>query len=164
MGMDIYSNSGVVFPVEDAAPAIFSKAKKNQIAQAVEAIKSKWNYNDKSGLDDVKDPDALIGWVVETANKFGQVANSQDGYIDSLALVSLFDILCDSFGIKLPSFSFEYWTRSRISGWEVPTNTPCIVFDNDGLFETKPTKEGKKLAKMLGQESIESTTWTIMSV
>ena len=78
--------------------------------------------------------------------------------------MSLFEIICENLKIELPAFKFDYWTRSRVSGWEVPVNTPCIVFSNDGLFETKMTKEGKRLAALLGVKKIESSSWTFMSV
>jgi hypothetical protein len=161
MGMDIYSNSGVVLPVADAAAAIFRKADKEQVLRAVEEVKAKWDMTDKSGLDGINDAHSLVAWVAEVAER---LVNKEGEYIDSLALVNLFEILCESLEIELPLFEFDYWTRSRISGWEVPTNTPCIVFSSDGLFETKMSKEGKRLAAILGTKKIESSTWTIMSV
>ena len=161
MGMDIYSSTGVVVPLEEAAPAIFRKIKKGQIPAAVEAVHGQWKCADREGLDDVKDLGSLCCWLVEVANR---LANKEEGYIDSLALTELFDILCAAFGVELPPFEFDYWTRSRISGWSVPIGTPCVVFGAEGLFETKMTKEGKKLAKALGRSEIETTTWTIMSV
>lgn len=161
MGMDIISSSGVVVPVDEAAPSIFGKAKKDQVAKAVDAVRSGWNMAEKFSVDGVKDANTLARWVSETA---ASLVDKEGEYIDSLALVELFSILCESLGIDLPSFEFDYWTRSRISGWEVPTGVPCIVFHSNGLFETKMTKEGKRLAKILGTKEIQSSTWTIMSV
>lgn len=161
MGMDIISSSGVVVPVEEATPAIFGKFKKAQVAKAIEAVRSGWSLSEKFPSDGVTDAGSLVSWISDVANG---LVDKEGGYIDSLALVDLFVVLCESLGVELPSFEFDYWTRSRISGWEVPTNVPCIVFDNNGLFETKMTKEGKKLAKMLGSSEIKPSTWTIMSV
>lgn len=161
MGMDIYSQSGVVVPVSEVSASLFHKAKGEEVLAAAEAVKNRWEVDDKSGIEGVKDADSLIAWVSDVAER---LVNKDGEYIDSLALVSLFDIICENLGVELPSFEFDYWTRSRINGWEVPTNTPCIVFSNDGLFETKMTKEGKRLAALLGTKKIESSTWTIMSV
>lgn len=161
MGMDIYSSSGVVIQVDEAVPAILRKVKKAQIPAVVEAIGSKWKFDDKSGLDEVKNLESLVAWIVAAAEK---MVDKEGGYLDSIALTDLFEVVCGAVGIELPSFSFDYWTHSRISGWEVPTNTPCMVFSDDGLFETKMSKEGKRLAGILGRSEVESTTWTVMSV
>lgn len=161
MGMDIYSNSGVVVPLSDATPSIFRKAKKENILKAADAVRAVWEVSDKTGLESVEDLSSLTAWVVGVAER---LTNKEEGYIDSVALTNLFDILCEQLGVELPSFEFDYWTRSRISGWEVPTNTPCIVFSDSGLFEKKMTKEGKRLASILGTKEIESSTWTVMSV
>lgn len=161
MGMDIYSNSGVVVPVSEAAGAIFRKAKKQEVLAAAEAVRNAWEVSDKSGLEGVEDFQSLSAWVTEVAER---LSNKDEGYTDSLALTSLFDIICEAVGVELPPFEFDYWTRSRISGWEVPINTPCIVFSDRGLFEKKMTKEGKRLAGLLGARQIESSTWTVMSV
>lgn len=161
MGMDIYSNSGVVVPVSEAAAAIFRKAKKEDVLKAVESVRANWDISDKSGLEVVQDAGSLADWVALVAER---LVDKEGEYLDSLALVNLFEIICENLGIELPLFEFDYWTRARISGWEVPTNTPCVVFSSDGLFETKMTKEGKRLAAILGTKEIESSTWTIMSV
>lgn len=161
MGMDIISSSGVVVSVEEAAAAIFGKAKKDAVLKAVEDVRAKWSLAEKFPTENVPDAASLVGWISEAASG---LVDKEGGYIDSLALVDLFNVLCESLGVDLPSYEFDYWTHSRISGWEVPIDTPCIVFSNDGLFETKMTKEGKRLAKLLGTKQIQSTTWTIMSV
>lgn len=161
MGMDIISSSGVVVRVEEAVSAIFGRAKKADVAKAVEAVKARWSLAEKFAMGDVSDANSLVTWISETA---AGLVDKEGGYIDSLALIDLFSVLCESLGVDLPSYEFDYWTHARISGWEVPIGTPCIVFLNDGLFETKMTKEGKRLAKMLGTKEIQPTTWTVMSV
>jgi len=161
MGMDINGRSGVVFPVEEAAGMIFKKAKKSQIATAVAAVESNWRHDDKSGLDSVKDRASLASWLIDVSKRL----ISKDGeYIDSLALTDLLEILVESLDIPLPMFFFEYWAHQRLNGYEVPIRTPCVVFHDEKLFETKMTAEGKKLAALLGLKKIERVTWTSMSV
>ena len=161
MGMDIYSYSGVVAPVSEVASSLFHKAKNEEVVAVAEAVKIRWEVEDKSGIDGVVDAGSLVAWISDVAER---LVDKKGEYIDSIALLSLFEIICENLKIELPAFKFDYWTRSRVSGWEVPVNTPCIVFSNDGLFETKMTKEGKRLAALLGVKKIESSSWTFMSV
>lgn len=160
MGMDIYSNSGVVFSLKDALPSIFRKVKKSEVKLVVQILRERWNAEDKGGLDGVKDKESLSSWMCSVAD--GLVKDGE--YMDSLAFEDLFQIVVEAIGISLPAYSFDYWTRGRINGWDVPIGTPCIVFDVSELFETKMTKEGKRLAALLGTKEIQQSTWTIMSV
>ena len=82
----------------------------------------------------------------------------------TLILDDIWYILLDVAGLFLPPVTFEYWSRPRWNGWDVPADTPCVVFDPDDLFETKMTQEGEKLAKLLKREKIWQTTWTTVSV
>jgi hypothetical protein len=161
MGMDVYSSSGVVLSLEDALPAILRKSKKQDVTRAVEAVKGQWKIEKKNGLEDVKDRATMCSWLLSVAE--GLV--DKDGeYMDSLAFQDLFQIVTETLKIDLPAYSFDYWARGRINGWEVPLETPCIVFGSDGLFEKRMTKEGKRLAALLGVREVEEITWTIMSV
>jgi hypothetical protein len=162
MGMDIYSSSGVVFSLEDALPAVLRKSKKTDIANAVESVKSKWKFDGKkNGLVHIKDKATLQDWIISVA---GELVDKNGEYMDSLALQDLFEIVMESLGIELPAYSFDYWSRGRINGWDVPLETPCIIFESHGLFEKKMTKAGKRLANLLGMKEVEESTWTIMSV
>ena len=148
------SNTGVVFTVEDIASNLFGKLKKNDLAKVIEALKDK-----EFKIEDVKDSNDLVAWVVSFANEL-----VEDDYIQSEKLEPVFDIITSALGINLPNYSFDYWNASRINGWEVPTETPCIVFTDSDLFETKMTAKGKKLAALLKMKSISQTIWTVMSV
>jgi hypothetical protein len=161
MGMDIYSSSGVVLPLEEALLAILSKAKKPGVLKAVQAVQSQWKSDDKKGVEEVKDKESLASWLLSVAEG---LVNKEGEYMDSLALQDVFQIVTDSLGISLPAYEFDYWSRGRISGWDVPLGVPCIVFGVHGLFEKRMTKEGKRLAALLGRGEIEESTWTVMSV
>lgn len=162
MGMDIISSSGVVFPVADICVVLFADAKKGPLASAVANIKAEWKEEwGELQIDKVDTGVDLAEW-------FSNLVSSQvkDDYLDDRIVGTVWDLIVEGLGLqgKLPSASFDYWTHSRISGWDVPIEVPCIVFDENGLFETKMTREGKKFAKLIGEQSIKSTTWTIMSV
>lgn len=162
MGMDIISSSGVVFPVSEFCFVLFSGAKKRSVASVAAKIKAEWKeeWGDPQ-IDEVKTGNYLAEW-------FSNLARSQvrDDYIDDRILGVVWGSIIDGLGLrdKLPPASFDYWTHGRISGWSVPIEVPCIVFDDSGLFETKMTREGKKFAKLIGEQNIRSTTWTTMSV
>jgi len=161
MGMDINSSSGVVLPLEDAAPRIFGGSDDSDILKTAESVKDGWKHGGIEGLENVRDSASLSSWLCEVAER---MTNKEEGYIDSMALADLFEMFAKPLNIDLPPFYFDYWTRSRINGWEVPIDVPCIVFYEEGLFETKMTKDGKRLAKSLGLKKIELSTWTTMSV
>lgn len=163
MGMDIYSKSGVVFTVEDISSMLFGKLDNSSVEKVVGDLNSNWseNWGDKSGLDEVKDSASLSNWLCSFASSL-----VRDDYLDEINLAQVWDVITQSMDIadQLPMATFDYWTHSRISGWEVPTEVPCVVFEESGLFETKMTSAGKKFAKLIGQKTIGLTTWTIMSV
>lgn len=163
MGMDIYSKSGVVFTMEDISSMLFGRLKNSAVEKVTEDLRTNWNedWGDKTCLDEVRDASSLSNWLCSFASSL-----VRDDYLDETTLGQVWDVVTESTGIsdQLPIASFDYWTHSRISGWEVPTDVPCIVFEESGLFETKMTKEGKNFAKLIGQKSIKSTTWTVMSV
>jgi hypothetical protein len=103
----------------------------------------------------------MCSWLLSVAEG---LVDKEGEYMDSLAFQDLFQIVAESLGISLPPHEFDYWARGRISGWEVPLETPCIVFNSGGLFEKRMTKEGKRLAALLGRGEVEESTWTVMSV
>jgi hypothetical protein len=161
MGIDIYSSSGVVVPLEDALPAILRKSKKADVLKAVEAVQAQWRIADKKGVEGVRDKSSLASWLLSVAEG---LVDREGEFMDSLAFQDLFQIVVESLGIPLPPYEFDYWTRGRIEGWEVPLDSPCIVFRSGGLFEKRMTKEGKRLASLLGRGEVEESTWTVMSV
>jgi hypothetical protein len=78
----------------------------------------------------------------------------------------MLDTFCEQANIdleELPSFSLRSFDSNRISGYEIETDVLYIMFDTFGLFKTVMTNEGKKVAKKLGVDSIQETTWTVHS-
>lgn len=160
--MDIISSSGVVFPLSEICLALFSDAKKGALAAALANVKDAWReeWGDHQ-IDGVTAGGELAAWFF--ALSLEQV---KDDYLSEEVVGPVWGAITEGLGLadKLPPASFDYWTHSRISGWDVPIEVPCVVFDETGLFETKMTREGKKFAKLIGEQSIKSTKWTIMSV
>ena len=103
---------------------------------------------------------ALIGKLVD-------LISMSEGYEDDRERnTQILKIFCENVGIdldSLPECNFRSFESSRESGWDVETDVVYLMFESAGLFETRMTAEGKKLAKVLGQKSIEETTWTVHS-
>ena len=145
--MDIYSSSGIVFPAEGILPKLFGKANKQQlenISQKTQEIASDQPKH-KNGKEFSK-------WLISHAQ-------SEDTEISNFILKTAIEEL----GLELPRAEFKTWESSRMSGGEVPAGELCIVFDYSGIFETKLTPYGQKVAKQLGQKDLSVTTWTWMS-
>ena len=161
MGMDIYEESGVVFTVEEIARRLFRQFTSPEISKAVAGLKKILSDNDDvAKLDSVRSHSDLSEWL----ESFAWNAVKEE-YIDSSSLERVWKSITKSLGIKgLPGVRFEYWTQSRLSGYNVPTEIPCIVFDESKLFEVNMTDRGQKVAKLLGMTKIKPTSWTVMSV
>lgn len=176
MGMDIYEGSGVVFTAADIVKRLcgkFSKTKTKAVVSVLREILSaskndigELHYPNAAGaLDTLITGRDLPDWF-EAFLREGLTDSYGDFYYsDDTVLHQVWDALVVvAAGLSLPSVSFEYWTRPRISGWEVPIEVPCVVFEDADLFETKMTKKGQELAKLCKLKTIEKTTWTVMSV
>lgn len=165
MGMDISSESGIVFEINEVVPHIFDSFTDSQVKSAVTRLKKKYEKSwptSKENLEKVSTAEELCNWFLE-----GIVVKERDYDDDSFDTYNIGDIwehIMTATKSKLPDASFEYWTSSRISDYEVPIEVPCIVFEEYGMFETKMTAKGKKLAAALGVKTIQTSTWTVMSV
>lgn len=152
MGTDIYTRNGIIFSIDDAVERFF-KMKKKDIATFVENHKEEY-----PNLSSVKTINNLKQWFIDLANS--KVSEDYIGNTETLERIWE-QIVSPKF--ELPSVSFEYFTSNRISGYDVPTQTVCLVFSDTGLFETKLTKEGKRVARAMGIKDLQSTTWTVYS-
>ena len=181
MGMDVSSSTGVVFEISDVVPNILESLTDAQVKSSVTRLKKKYEDNwptKKEELDKISSGEDLSNWFLE-----GIVINEddEDGF-DTYAIENIWDnimsaskcklpdatfhnqtVLNLSNNEKLPDATFHYWTSSRLSDYEVPIETPCIVFEEYGLFTTKMTAKGKKLATTLGVSEISTSTWTTLS-
>ena len=161
MGMDVYSESGIVCEIDDVLP-IFESFTETQVKNAVDRLTKKHDKNWPTNKDDLKNVSTnkeLYDWFVS-----GVVIDeeSEEGF-DCYHMGQIWDQIMSATKSKLPPAQFNYWTSSRLSDYEVPIETPCIVFHEHGLFVTKMSAKGKKLAAALGKEEITSSTWTVLS-
>lgn len=162
MGSDIYTESAVAVRFDD--------------------FLDREELNNKSVINDIVDDlirnDLVVEGLVEKLpmrdskrvfiNKFVDlVSMSEEGYEDDRKRnTKLLQIFCEHVGIdldNLPECNFRSFNNLRESGFYVEADVIYLMFESYWLFETKMTKEGKKLAKVLGKESIEETTWTVHS-
>jgi len=162
MGMDVSSSTGVVFEISDVVPNILESLTDAQVKSSVTRLKKKYEDNwptKKEELDKISSGEDLSNWFLE-----GIVINEddEDGF-DTYAIENIWDNIMSASKCKLPDATFHYWTSSRLSDYEVPIETPCIVFEEYGLFTTKMTAKGKKLATTLGVSEISTSTWTTLS-
>lgn len=159
MGSDIYTESAVAVRFEDFLnrKEIDKKSVRNDIVD--ELIQN----NIVSSLDHLSMRDNKTIFI----NKLVNLVSMSDGYEDDREHnTTLMTIFCEHVGIDLddlPECNLRYFENSRESGWEVEVDVLYLMFEPHGLFETKMTKEGKRLAKVLGKKSIEETTWTVHS-
>lgn len=161
MGMDIYSQQGIVFTAAEILPRVFD-FKKTQLPGILEKIKEIFpeNEEERSNVAAITDSKGFVEWFE------GLIARSHNGeyYEDTGTLERVWGAAVDELGLDLPSVNFEWWDSRRLQGYEVPIQEHCIVFDDGEIFETKMTAYGKKVAKILGEKNLRSSTWTIMSV
>lgn len=155
MGMDIYSEHGIVFRIDELFPRIFKKIDKKQLKSMSEEI-SKISGE----VLEFKSASEFQSWFAEFIAK----QHNGEYFEDTTKLELAWDVATTTLKLDLPRASFEYWTHARLQGYEVPIEEFCVVFDDSEVFENKLTSYGKKLAKLLGEKNLSSSTWTIMSV
>lgn len=175
MGVDIYSQKGVVLTIDEAVAKMIPSMKASEIKKLLPLIEAaaedatalmhdrEFAANMQARLAGMRTTKELRAWVVDLVHAF---TSADEGYVDHADVLA--DMLLTIMGPKnakaLPHFAFEYFNSGRYSGWDVPLGVPCVVFDADGLFEEKMTAAGRKLAKQLGVKSLSSTSWTVYSV
>jgi hypothetical protein len=161
MGTDIYVGSGILFSIDDAVDLFFKGFNKKKISLLVSELKSIIeNKEEHDFINDIEDIYELKSWFVSFCQK--QVNNE---YVSEQSLlINIWNVIVEKTKFKnLPEISFEYFTSSRYSGYEVPIETVCVVFNDTDLFETKMSKKGEAVAKAMGLKKIEKTTWTVYS-
>lgn len=175
MGVDIYSQKGVVLTIDEAVARMIPAMKSADVRKLFYHIESAAE-DALASLDDrefagqmqarlaaLRTTKELRSWFTDLVQAFVLADESRVDHADILADV-LLTIMGPKLAKALPNFSFEYFSSGRYSGWEVPIGAPCVVFEADGLFAEKMTAAGRKLAKHLGVRSLSSTTWTTYSV
>ena len=168
MGSDIYTESAIAVRFEDFLNRKEISLKKNRRKIVDELVEKQ--------LIDAQKASEKESEMIETKNGFISHLLSEISFEDSSGWENeeeayrhsdIIKVFCSNTGIdynkKLVDFNFRKFQNSRESGRDVEINTIYIMFDSNGMFETKPTKEGKELAKTLGIEELSETTWTVHS-
>jgi hypothetical protein len=159
MGVDIYANSGILFTLEYAISKFFKGISSAKFKKIVEEIASQLEEDEKESFTAVSNLSDLKVWFEDFAN-----SKINDDYLESEKLEDIFNIVLDNTKFAaLPDVSFEYFTSNRYSGYDVPTETICVIFSDIGIFETKLTKKGQAVAKLIGSKNTKQTTWTVYS-
>jgi hypothetical protein len=159
MGTDIYPESGVAILITDFlnVDAIKKKGVRELIANVL--------YQEKIIGDNCFT--AMVKNKSEFIETFVKHIRMSEGYdSDEEHNRFMLDTFCEQANIRLeelPDFSLRSFDSNRISGYDVETDELYIMFDTFGLFKTVMTNEGKKVAKKLGMDSIQETTWTVHS-
>lgn len=164
MGVDIYIDSGILFTLEDAVNKFFKGLNKKNIAEIVDSCSDiVKDENDLHFLKSIANIEDLKSWFIGSAQKLAD-ESEYPGYFDEEFLSLIWNRIIDKTKFtNLPQVRFKYFKSNRYSGYDVPTNTVCVVFDDSGLFENKMSTQGKAVAKLMGLKSIEKTTWTVYS-
>jgi hypothetical protein len=159
MGVDIYTSSGILFTLEDAISKFFKGISATKFKKLVEEISSQLEDDEKESFAAVSNLSDLKVWFEDFAN-----SKINDDYVESEKLEDIFNIVLENTKFhSLPDVTFEYFTSNRYSGYDVPTETICVIFSDIGLFETKLTKKGQAIAKLIGSKNTKQTTWTVYS-
>ena len=159
MGSDIYTESAVAVRFSDFLDR--KELDKKSVINAIvdDLIKAKI-IPVTNHMEFRKDRHSLAEGLVD-------LISMDEGYEgDREHNTKLLTIFCEHVGVdldNLPECNFRSFDNLREAGWDVEADVVYLMFEPYGLFETKMTAEGKKLAKVLGQKSITETTWTVHS-
>lgn len=161
MGSDIYTESAIAIKLCDFLNRSEIKNKENR-KKIVEIVQKTCPIPEEKVDLLLKSKDSFVEAFVDLIDMSDgyEVEDSKESH-DALVMA-----FCEVVGINfedLPDYSFRSFESSRESGWEVDADVTYVMFESFGMFETKMTDNGKKLAKALGQEEISETTWTVHS-
>lgn len=161
MGSDIYTESAIAVKLCDFLNRSEINKKENR-KKIVEIVQKTCPLSEEKLDMFLKSKDSFI-------EQFVGSINMSDGYeVEDFREIhdALITAFCEVVGINfedLPDYNFRFFENSRESGWEVDADVVYIMFESFGMFETRMTEDGKKLAKALNQEEISETTWTVHS-
>lgn len=182
---DMSSGSGVVIELREFLNIICGKSKADVVnvclehyeaaAAAAESDAGQWreylrkafeplsDLNKKMKLDDVRDAVASCADIRGEVGKYnvrhGEMnIENNDKLLDLLACIMA---VCPKADNLPPIESISIWASERLNGWEVPIGVPCVVFNDDEVFERVLNPCGKAVKKLFG--SCESISWTEVS-
>ena len=168
MGSDIYTESAIAVRFEDFLNRKEISLKKNRHKIVNELIEKQLIDAQRASVKESEMIETKGGFICHLLSSisFDESCgweNEEDAYRHS----DIVRVFCSNTGIdydkELVDFNFRKFQSSRESGHDVETDTVYIMFDSNGMFETKPTKEGKELGKTLGIKKLKETTWTVHS-
>jgi len=160
MGSDIYTESAVAIKLEDFLnrKELKKKSVRNDIVD--ELIKT-------GVMSAVGRHLEMRESVSNFIDEFESLISMEDGYEDNRENNDkALRAFCNHTGLDLDNlitFELRSFDNNREVGYDVDIDTIYLMFESHGLFETKMTKEGKDLAKILGLKEITETTWTVHS-
>lgn len=182
MGMDIYSERGVIAQIDDMTGML----RKADVKKALQAIKKWFETVDKESLWTMSQDKPLDEFFAELKNlteasspaledliaaldaccvvngepsKYG----SDDCYVShAQALEGIWNSIIEATRPGLPTLKeVKVFDSGRVNGWDVPHGVACFIFESDDCFERKLTETGKLLKKAIGH--CDPAEWTIMS-
>lgn len=179
MGMDIYSEHGVIAQIDDMVGML----RKSDVKKAVAAIKEWFDaadrdslqtpsgipfdefFADLKGLGDSATLNDLVSALRSCCVVNGEPSKygSEDCYIHHQeALESIWVAIIEATRPGLPNLrEIKVFDSGRVNGWSVPHGVACFIFDPNECFERKLTETGKLLKKAIGH--CDSAEWTVMS-
>lgn len=189
MGVDIYSENGVICEVEEAVKFINGKNKSavieicaefynELVAESEKNPEDQWRketlkfFKPLKGFHGDKPPKMTIKQVQDAVASVVKVNGEPAKYdIDthveySEEVADLFQKIIasysDAMGVDIPYLTeVNAWGSSRYNGWDVPKGVACFIFDQDSCFEKTLSEEGKALKKVIGHCDV--TEWTTYS-
>lgn len=164
MGMDIWSESGVIATTLDMVDMIRKKDLK-KVINIMRDFSDDENFN----MTFTVSKDSTVEEVKECLNECVRIKGEPskyggDCYLEnSYELHELWNKIIEDTRPELPSLmDVTIFDSGRMSGWDVPHGEACYIFDQSECFETKLSDMGKSLKRAIGH--CEESQWTIMSV
>jgi hypothetical protein len=151
MGIDIYSDRGIIFTVDEFLKVINGKNKSNVVSVC--------HLKTSMKLSDIREIIASSIEVEGEVSKYGSCYVTDAEYVQDL-FRRILDACPEA--DNLPHIKeVTAWGSGRNNGWEVPKGIACVVFDSDDCYERSLSEKGKAVKKMFGH--CDETEWTEMS-
>ena len=184
MGVDIYSNDGVLVSVDEFLGSIIKKPKVKKVIALVSNLIEKIDveYMNKEAfvplekalgrevfcVQVVLDRDKLVEIIASWVENYVEEKDSFDCYLsyseEIAALLNMVLDVCVTTDVP-PISSMEIFGSYRYSGlYEVELNKPYVLFSKEDCFELISTDTGKNLAKALKQRTLELSSWATYSI
>ena len=182
MGMDIYSEQGVIADIDDMIGMLRKKDIKEVISVLTEFFdevdpSKLWTQSDKSFEEFFEPLKALLQEAKPTLEQVTaalrsccKVNGEPSKYGSDDCYVHWDDALLDIWGRvlgatrpELPDLNeIRVFDSGRVNGWDVPHGIACFIFSDNECYEKVLTETGKALKKAIGH--CNSCEWTVMSV